>query len=181
MVGALSCIGAFSCGSSQAIGTAKPCSDYCHKLVEQMEKNLCNLSEHLREASSLMSTFLDRGQLCCPNSSNGGNQSVINSTSASSAQPEHSVRFSEVQSKAQPRSSGTGLSAASIGNRIGSAVAHARSMITSSAFTGVYSRLSQRERLRASTSAAVVNQPPKKKERKRIPPTVCQKRHPNLF
>ena len=128
--------------------------DYCHKLVEQMEKNLCNLSEHLREAYSLMSTFLDRGQLCCPNSSNGGNQSVINSTSASSAQPEHGIRFSEVQSKAQPRSSGTGLSAASIGNRIGSAVAHARSMITSLAFTGVYSRLSQRERLRASTSAA---------------------------
>ena len=86
-----------------------------------MEENLRNLSQHLREASSLLSTFLDSDQLCCPNSSNGGNQAVINSSSGSS------VRSGEVRSEVQPRSSGTRFSAASIGNRIGSAVARARS------------------------------------------------------
>ena len=125
-----------------------------------MEESLRDLSQHLKETSSLLSTLVDSGQLCCPNSSNDGNQTAINSSPTST-----------VRSESQQRSSGSGLSTANIRNRIGSAVARARSMITSSASTGVYSRLSQRERLRASTSAAIVNQPTSKRKKKDTSPS----------
>ena len=125
-----------------------------------MEESLRDLSQHLKEASSLLSTLVDSGQLYCPNSSNDGNQTAINSSPTST-----------VRSESQQRSSGSGLSTANIRNRIGSAVARARSMITSSASTGVYSRLSQRERLRASTSAAIVNQPTSKRKKKDTSPS----------
>ena len=125
-----------------------------------MEESLRDLSQHLKEVSSLLSTLVDSGQLRCPNSSNDGNQAAINSSPTST-----------VRSESQPRSSGSGLSTANIRNRIGSAIAHARSIITSSASTGVYSRLSQRERLRASTSAAIVNQPTSKRKKKDTSPS----------
>ena len=44
-----------------------------------MEESLRDLSQHLKEASSLLSTLVDSGQLCCPSSSNDGNQAAINS------------------------------------------------------------------------------------------------------
>jgi hypothetical protein len=121
-----------------------------------MEGNLRELSQHLKEASSLLSTLLDSGQLSSANSINGiiNNQAAVvpQSTVSRSTAASTASRSEETAVRSEVRS-GIGLSTA-IGSRIGSAVARARSMITSSASGGAYSRLSQRERLRASTSAA---------------------------
>ena len=136
-----------------------------------MEGNLRELSQHLKEASSLLSTLLDSGQLSSANSINGiiNNQAAVvpQSTVSRSTAASTASRSEETAVRSEVRS-GIGLSTA-IGSRIGSAVARARSMITSSASGSAYSRLSQRERLRASTSAAS-NQLTNKRQKKETVP-----------
>ena len=137
-----------------------------------MEQNFRELSQHLREASSLLSTILDSGQLPGANSSNSNNHAGVVPTIMSNSTPSTTTTLSSsrsgetaVRSELRP---GIGLSTA-IGSRIGTAVARARSMITSSASGGAYSRLSQRERLRATTSVGT-NQPTNKRKKKETGP-----------
>lgn len=97
-----------------------------------MEENLRQLSEHLSQASTLLTSVLG---------STGG--------------PSDNISRSNTSAR-QPSLASSGIAAAAIGTNISGAVARARSMMTHSASQGVYSRLNQRERLRASTSSSAI-------------------------
>lgn len=126
-----------------------------------MEENLRELSKHLREASTLLSTVLDDGHSTSVDGINANNQPTAASSSRSTTNTASTSQQTSVRS-------GIGLSTA-IGSRIGSAVARARSMITSSASRGAYSKLGQRERLRAASTPAT-NQPTNKRQKKEAVP-----------
>lgn len=133
-----------------------------------MEENLRELSKRLSEASSLLTTVLDSGQLSSESRSvqNIRTNDTTHSSTTSTARISHSLsgtsRSRETSVSTNPPS-GNGLSNA-IGHRIGSAVARARSMITSSSSGGLYSRLSRRERLRASSPSSQLNNKRSKQE-----------------
>ena len=97
-----------------------------------MEENLRQLSEHLSQASTLLTSVLG---------STGG--------------PSDNISRSNTSAR-QPSLASWGIAAAVIGSNISGAVARARSMMTHSASQGVYSRLNKRERLRASTSSSAI-------------------------
>ena len=122
-----------------------------------MKERIRELSQHLRDTSSLLSTFLDSG--CLPSSSSSiGSGSEEDATRISTTTSSTTTSRSHATTGAGGPMGGLGLSrAVNITNRIGNAVARARTMISTSATRGVYSRLSQRERLRSSASSVVDN------------------------
>ena len=97
-----------------------------------MEETLRQLSEHLSQASTLL-------------------PSVLGSTGG----PSDNISRSNTSAR-QPSLASSGIATAAIGTNISGAVASARSMMTHSASQGVYSRLNQGERLRASKSSSAI-------------------------
>ena len=117
------------------------------KMDDNNDNRLQHLSRHLREASTIISTFLQP--------SNGSNASPNPNSTASSA----SVASSRpaTTSSQIPTSSTSG---------VGSVLNRARAMISSSVSNGSFSRLGSRERLRAmSTSRQSRSNPPQKKKK----------------
>lgn len=97
-----------------------------------MEHNLRQLSEHLSQAST-----------------------ILTSVFTSAGVPSENISRSNTNAR-QPSLASWGIAAAAIGTNISGAVARARSMMTHLASHGVYSRPNQRERLTASTSSSAI-------------------------